>query len=104
MATLAPTELWDKVRRNLPRLPFAEEAVASYHCAMDPRTPATAKAILLGALAYFISPVDLCPDVLAVVGFTDDAAVLAAAIAAVRRHIMPDHYQKARDTLARLAR
>jgi len=103
MANVTATEMWDKVRHNLPRLPFVEDAVASFYCATDSRTPATAKAVLLGALAYFISPVDLCPDIFAVIGFADDAAVLAAAIAQVRRHLLPDHYQKARDMLTRLA-
>lgn len=104
MASLAPADLWDKIRRNLPRLPFVREAVAAYYCALDPRTPATAKGILIGALVYFVSPIDLVPDVLAVVGFTDDAAVLAAAIATVRRHLLPEHVDKARATLERIAR
>jgi hypothetical protein len=63
MATLTFGELWDKVRHNLPRLPFIEDAVASYYCAIDPLTPAAVKAVLFGALAYFVSPIDLCPDV-----------------------------------------
>jgi uncharacterized membrane protein YkvA (DUF1232 family) len=103
MATLTFGELWDKVRHNLPRLPFIEDAVASYYCAIDPLTPAAVKAVLFGALAYFVSPIDLCPDVLALVGFTDDAAVLAAAIASVRAHLGTDHYQKAHDALQKLA-
>jgi uncharacterized membrane protein YkvA (DUF1232 family) len=103
MATVSLGELWDKVRQNLPRLPFVEDAVAAYYCAVDPLTPVSVKAVLFGALAYFISPIDLCPDVLALVGFTDDAAVLAAAIASVRAHLGSDHYQKARDALQKLA-
>ena len=103
MANVTHTELWDKVRQNLPRLPFVEDALASYYCATDSRTPTSTKAVLLGALAYFISPVDLCPDIFAVIGFADDAAVIAAAIAQVRKHLLPDHYQKARETLARIA-
>jgi uncharacterized membrane protein YkvA (DUF1232 family) len=103
MAMLSIGELWDKVRQNLPRLPFAEDVVASYYCAVDPLTPAAVKAVLFGALAYFISPIDLCPDVLALVGFTDDAAVIAAAIVSVRAHMGSDHYQKARDALQKLA-
>jgi uncharacterized membrane protein YkvA (DUF1232 family) len=103
MATVTVTELWDKVRQNLPRLPFVEDAVASYYCAVDLQTPAGVKALLLGAVAYFVSPIDLCPDILPLLGFTDDAAVIAAVIALVRRHLLPDHYDKARDALRRIA-
>lgn len=40
-------------------------------------------AIVVGALGYFISPVDLISDLIPVVGFTDDAGVLAAAVASI---------------------
>jgi uncharacterized membrane protein YkvA (DUF1232 family) len=43
------------------------------------------------------------PDVFAGLGFTDDAAVLAAAIAAVSRHLQPKHRQRARARLAQMA-
>ena len=99
MANVTPTELWDKVRQNLPRLPFVEDAVASYYCATDARTPTSAKAILLGALAYFISPIDLCPDIFAVIGFADDAALLMAAIAQVAGAINDSHREQAREAL-----
>jgi uncharacterized membrane protein YkvA (DUF1232 family) len=103
MSSLAPSDLWDKVRRHLPRLPFIEDLLAAYYCAMDPKTPKAAKAILIGALAYFVAPIDLIPDFLAVVGFTDDAAVIAAAIAAVRQYMTTAHYDEAQKTLDRLA-
>ena len=58
--------------------------------------------MLLGALAYFVLPADVIPDVLPVIGYTDDAAVLAAAIKLVASHITPDHREAAQRTLARL--
>ena len=45
-----------------------------------PRDAAHVKATLVGALAYFVLPFDVIPDVLPVLGFTDDAAVLATAL------------------------
>ena len=60
------------------------------------------KAALIGALAYFVLPADAVPDVLPLVGYTDDAAVLAAAIKFVTSHITPDHREAARRTLARM--
>ena len=50
---------------------------------IDPRTPFEVKAITIAALVYFISPIDLIPDFIPVVGFADDAAALAAAVASI---------------------
>ncbi|MDZ7711648.1 MAG: YkvA family protein [Rhodovibrio sp.] len=52
---------WSKARRVLGRVPFLEDAVAAYYCARDPETPTQVKAVLFGALAYFILPTDLVP-------------------------------------------
>jgi len=93
---------WDKVRRTLGYVPFLEEAVAAYYCALDRNTPLQVKAVLMGALAYFVLPADLIPDFIAWFGFGDDAAVLYAAIRTVAPHIKPQHRDRARATLARL--
>lgn len=90
---------WDKVRRTAGRVPFAEEAVAAYYCAFDRETPLQVKAILMGALAYFVVPADMLPDFLVLFGFTDDAAVLAAAIRTVASAIKPNHRLRARQAL-----
>ncbi|MCB1432365.1 MAG: DUF1232 domain-containing protein, partial [Alphaproteobacteria bacterium] len=82
--------------------PFAEDVVAAYYCAFDPATPAKAKGILLGALAYFIMPIDIIPDFIVGLGFTDDMAVLLAAFNVIRTHLKPQHRDQARETLDRL--
>ena len=61
------------------------------------------KAALIGAIAYFVLPIDAIPDMLPVLGFTDDAAVLATALKLVSDHIRPVHREAARDKLAELA-
>ncbi len=94
---------WGKVRRTLGRVPFLDEAVAAYVCAADPETPRRVRAVLLGALGYFVVPADMIPDFIAGLGFTDDATVLAAAVATVRRHVTDDHRTRARAILRRLA-
>lgn len=94
-------DFWPKIRRVLRRIPFAPDLLAAYYCALDPATPASAKAILLGALAYFIMPVDLVPDFIAALGFTDDAAVLYMAINKVRQYIRPEHRERAQHFLSR---
>ena len=92
---------WIKLRRVAGRLPFAEELLAAYYCAFDRPTPRHVQAALLGAIAYFIIPFDFVTDVLPVLGFTDDAAVLATAIRMVASHITPEHRDAARAALQR---
>lgn len=91
---------WATFRKAFRYIPFAEDVAAAYFCATDPATPPRAKGILLAALAYFILPFDFVPDFIAAVGFTDDIAVLAAAISTIRVHMKPIHYEKARRALA----
>jgi uncharacterized membrane protein YkvA (DUF1232 family) len=92
---------WTKFKRVMAKLPFAEELLAAYYCAFDRETPRHVQIALLGAIAYFILPFDFVPDMLPVLGFTDDAAVLATALRMVATHITPDHRAAARATLQR---
>jgi uncharacterized membrane protein YkvA (DUF1232 family) len=57
------------------------------------------KLILLGAVAYFVFPTDAIADLLPLIGFADDAAVLAAAITQVAGSIKEEHREKARAVL-----
>jgi len=94
-------QFWTKIKRLATRLPFAEDIVAAYYCAFDRQTPRHVQAALLGAIAYFVLPFDFVPDMMPVLGFTDDAAVLATALRMVACHITPEHRQAARDALRR---
>ena len=91
---------WRKLRGVIARIPFAEDLLAAYYCAFDRATPLHVKATLVGAIAYFILPTDAIPDVLPVIGFTDDAAVLATALRLVAGHITDEHRAVAREKLA----
>ncbi|MCV0394431.1 MAG: DUF1232 domain-containing protein [Rhizobiaceae bacterium] len=90
---------WSTARRAARHVPFMDEVVAAYYCALDERTPTRVRGTLLAALAYFVLPFDMVPDFLVGFGFTDDAAVLAAALAAIRTHITPGHREAARKAL-----
>jgi uncharacterized membrane protein YkvA (DUF1232 family) len=92
---------WIKFRQVMAKLPFAEDLLAAYYCAFDRETPRHVQVALLGALAYFILPFDFMPDMLPVLGFTDDAAMLATAIRMVANNITPEHRQAARAALKR---
>jgi uncharacterized membrane protein YkvA (DUF1232 family) len=95
-------DFWRKLKGAVASLPFAEDLLAAYYCAFDRQTPLHVKAVLLGAIAYFILPMDFIPDYIPVIGYIDDAAVLAGAIKLVNSHIMPEHREAARSMLARL--
>jgi len=92
---------WIKLKRVISGLPFAEDLLAAYYCAFDKQTPRHVQVALLGAIAYFILPFDFIPDMMPVLGFTDDAAVLATAIRMVATHIRPEHRDAARAALKR---
>ena len=92
---------WVKFKRVMAKLPFAEDLLSAYYCAFDKETPRHVQASLLAAIAYFILPFDFIPDMLPVLGFTDDAAVLATAIRMVAAYIRPEHRDAGRAALKR---
>jgi len=92
---------WRTAKKAAGHVPFMDEVVAAYYCALDRNTPFRAKAILLAALGYFVLPADTIPDFILGLGFTDDIAVLSAAIAAVRTHLTPAHRLAAREALSK---
>ena len=93
---------WPKFRRFAASLPFAEDLLTAYYCAFDRDTPLHVKTALMAALAYFVLPFDAVPDILLVMGLTDDAAALLAALRLVTAHIRPVHREAARAALARM--
>ena len=93
-------EFWDKLNgyaRKAGR-EVVERALRLYYAARRPETPAWAKTAILGALAYFISPIDAIPDLLPFIGFGDDLTVMAAALAMVAVYINDDVKRQARIT------
>jgi uncharacterized membrane protein YkvA (DUF1232 family) len=91
---------WRKLTRHAGRLPFAEDLFSAYYCAFDRQTPLHVRAVLVGALAYFVVPFDGVPDIVPMLGFTDDAAMLAAAMKLVIDAIRPEHRDAARARLS----
>jgi uncharacterized membrane protein YkvA (DUF1232 family) len=92
-------KFWRTAKKAARHIPFMEDLVAAYYCALDKNTPLRAKGILLAALGYFVLPADAIPDFVFGLGFTDDIAVLTAAITAVSAHITPAHRQAAREAI-----
>src|SRR5262249_9479612 len=95
-------DFWREGARGAGGAPFAGGLLAAYYCAFDHATPLQVKAALVGALAYFVLPFDAIPDMLPLVGFTDDAAVLLSALRMVAGHVRAEHRDAARAALARI--
>ena len=85
-----------KLKRVLKQVPFAEDLLAAYYTTLDRQTPFRVRATLLGALAYFVMPIDIIPDMIVGLGFTDDAAVFYAAFRMVAGAIKDRHREAAR--------
>lgn len=94
-------KFWDKLKK------FAKKAGASvvyavlllYFTLQKPQVPAKAKAIIIGALGYFILPFDLIPDIAVGLGYTDDLGALGVALLQVAMYIDDDIKQKAKEKL-----
>jgi uncharacterized membrane protein YkvA (DUF1232 family) len=92
---------WEKVKRVAKKAgrEVIEKALILYYALKDSDTPLWARTTIIGALGYFISPLDLIPDVIPVIGYLDDLAVMAAAIATVGAHITRGHCRLAKKKL-----
>ena len=89
---------WDKVQE------FALSAgikviyagLLLFYALKEPATPAWAKGVILGALGYFVSPIDVIPDFVPVAGYTDDLGVLVLALISVAMFINDNVKSQAR--------
>ena len=95
-------KFWRWALREAANIPFLEQALTAHYCAFDRHTPLYVKVVLIGAITYFIVPDDVIPDYIPLIGYADDAAVLAAALKLMSSHIKPEHREAARATLDRL--
>jgi|YNPMSStandDraft_1061717.scaffolds.fasta_scaffold00004_61 uncharacterized membrane protein YkvA (DUF1232 family) len=82
---------WKRAGRKV-----VETALQLYYSFRDNDTPNWAKAVILGALGYFITPVDAVPDFAPLLGFSDDLAMMLSALAVVAIHVKEEHREKAR--------
>lgn len=83
---------WDKIKKYAKKagLKVIYLALVLYYTANAETTSLSKKGIIYGALGYFILPIDLIPDAIPVVGFSDDLAALVACVAAVASCITPE--------------
>lgn len=94
---------WQKVKRHGVRAGRALllNALTLYCAVLDKETPCRARWTIYLALGYFIWPIDLLPDFLPGLGYTDDMGVLVWAVTQVALHIKPEHHNKAKQWVER---
>lgn len=87
-----PRGFWRKLQHHARSAGRAtlEKALYLYYAAQNPDTPKWARRVIYGALAYFVLPLDVIPDFIPVVGYTDDLSVMAAALVTVALYITPE--------------
>jgi uncharacterized membrane protein YkvA (DUF1232 family) len=95
-------KFWRAIRREAASIPFLQDVLTAHYCIFDRHTPVYVKAVLAGAIAYFVIPDHFIPKNFPLIAFADDAAIIALAMKAVSSHIKPEHREAARRTLVRM--
>jgi len=96
--------LWDKIRKNIAKIgvKVIYQALLLYYVAQSPNCPSKIKAGIIGALGYLISPIDLIPDIMPGIGYADDAAAIATAVALAQIYITDEIKAQAKAKIADL--
>lgn len=93
---------WEKIKNfaKAAGKELIQKALWLYYAAQRAETPLWAKTVIYGALAYFVLPLDAIPDVVPVVGFSDDLGAIAAAITTVSMYITDEVKQQADEKMS----
>ena len=91
------SSFWDKIKSVAVKAGYEliNKALQLYYAMQSPSMPAKDKAIVIAVLGYFILPVDVVPDFIPALGFTDDLAALAWALKTISSNITPEVKEKA---------
>lgn len=89
VSEFSPEKLWEKIKGHAKKVGCEgiRSALRLFYALDNPSMPLKTKMVIYGALGYFISPIDVIPDFIPVVGFTDDIGVLAAAVVMAASYI-----------------
>jgi uncharacterized membrane protein YkvA (DUF1232 family) len=92
-----PKQSWRDKAKSL-----TAEIYALYSSCRDPRVPLKSKILTLFVIGYFISPIDLIPDFIPVIGQLDDLIIIPAGIALalrwVPKEVMEEYRRKAKES------
>lgn len=91
-----PLSFWNKYEKAITKITrkTAKQLLILYYSLQSDSVPKKIKAIIIGALGYFIFPLDLIPDMIPVAGYSDDALIVAFCLAYVRAIAPKEAYEK----------
>lgn len=94
-------KLWNKMQSYTRQagLKVVYTALLLFYAYKRSDTPAWAKRIVIGALGYFISPLDMLPDLTPIIGYTDDIGILSFGLVTIAAYINDEVRQNARGKL-----
>ena len=97
------SDFWEKIQivARKAGIKISYAALLLYYVLRSPATPSSDRMKIIGALGYFILPVDLIPDYLPVIGFSDDLAALTWALYSVAKNITPEVKVQAQEQLGK---
>ncbi|SCK02055.1 Uncharacterized conserved protein [uncultured Clostridium sp.] len=91
--------LLKKIKKNFSKagVSVVYGALLLFYSLKDPSVPMKAKATIIGALGYFIAPIDLIADPIPVAGYGDDLAAIITALGVISIYLTEETKQKARN-------
>jgi uncharacterized membrane protein YkvA (DUF1232 family) len=98
------SSLWTKILEFGKKigLGLLRKVLTLFYTVRDEDTPAWAKTVIYGAIGYFIMPIDAIPDIVPLVGFSDDLGVIVTATALILTHIKKEHIINADEKVNKL--
>ena len=96
--------MWDKVKKNFKSIGsnLLYKVFQLYYLSKSPACPLRIKAAIISALGYFISPIDLIPDITPIAGYSDDIVAVSIALAMAQAYITDDIRQNAKNSLVQI--
>ena len=100
--TVEESKLWNKITQFAKKagIKVVYTSLLLWFAYQREETPKWAKRIILGVIAYFLSPIDMIPDLIPFLGFTDDLGILGMGLVAIAGYINDDVRLKAREKLS----
>lgn len=92
---------WNKIKKNAAQIgvKIIYQALQLYYVTKQPNCPTKVKVGIYGVLGYLISPIDVISDFIPLMGYTDDASVIAAAIVLAQLYITDEVRLQAKEKI-----